>query len=100
MPAPGLRPLFRKIAAALDKMPGAIAVTGYADASPTRRYASNMALSVARAQAVARMMAPRLGDAGRLTAEGKGESEPLAPNDTEANRAKNRRVAIALKPNP
>jgi|GEM_PF-388435 len=100
LPAPGLRPLFQKIAAAFDKTPGAIVVTGYADASPTQRYASNMALSAARAQAVAQMMAPKLGDARRLTAEGKGESEPLAPNDTEANRAKNRRVAVALKPNP
>jgi type VI secretion system protein ImpK len=100
LPAPGLRPLLRKIAAALDKTPGAIVVTGYADASPTKRYASNKALSAARAQAAAKMMAPKLGDAARLTAEGKGESEPLAPNDTEANRAKNRRVAISLKPNP
>ncbi|HEY8069274.1 MAG TPA: type IVB secretion system protein IcmH/DotU [Burkholderiales bacterium] len=100
LPAPALRPLFQRIAAALDKTPGAVVVTGYADASPTRRYASNMALSAARAQAVAQIMAPKLGDARRLTAEGKGESEPLAPSDTEANRAKNRRVAITLRPNP
>lgn len=46
------------------------------------------------------MMAPRLSDPKRLTAEGKGESEPVAPNDTDANRAKNRRVVIILKPAP
>ena len=100
LPAPALRPLLQKIAAALDRMPGSIVVTGHADASPTQRYASNLELSAARAQAVARMMAPKLGDPRRLTAEGKGESEPVAPGDTEANRAKNRRVAIILKPNP
>lgn len=100
LPAPALRPLLQKIAAALDRMPGSIVVTGHADASPTQRYASNLELSAARAQAVARMMAPKVGDPRRLTAEGKGESEPVAPGDTEANRAKNRRVAIILKPNP
>jgi len=99
-PAPELRPLFRKIAVALDKLPGSIAVTGHADASPTQRYASNMNLSAARAQTVVRMMAPNLSDPKRLTAEGKGESEPVAPNDTDANRAKNRRVTITLKPAP
>jgi len=99
-PAPELRPLFAKIAATLDKLPGSIVVAGHADASPTRRYASNLELSAARAQMAARMMAPKLSDPKRLTAEGKGESEPVAPNDTNANRAKNRRVAIILKPAP
>jgi type VI secretion system protein ImpK len=99
-PAPELRPLFQKIAAALDRMPGSIVVSGHADASPTRRYASNLELSAARAQTIVRMMAPSLGDPKRLTAEGKGESEPVAPSDTDTNRAKNRRVAIILKPAP
>ena len=99
-PDPELRPLVQKIAAALDKFPGSIVVTGHADASPTRRYGSNLELSAARAQAVARMMAPNLGDPKRLSAEGKGESEPLAPSDTDANRAKNRRVLIILRPAP
>lgn len=95
-----LRPLIQKIAAALDRTPGAIIVTGYADASPTQRYASNVDLSAERARSVARMMAPKLGDPKRLSAEGRGEADPLAPNDTEANRAKNRRVVILLKPAP
>jgi type VI secretion system protein ImpK len=99
-PAPELRLLFQKIAAALDRTPGAIVVTGYADASPTRRYASNLELSAARAQAVVRLMAPKLSDPNRLSAEGKGESEPVAAGDTDASRAKNRRVAILLKPAP
>ena len=101
-PAPALRPLVRKIAAALDQVPGPVLVAGHADASPTHgtRFASNMALSAARARAVARLMAPKLGDAKRLSAEGRGEAEPIAPNDTEADRARNRRVTIVLKPAP
>jgi type VI secretion system protein ImpK len=99
-PAPELRPLLQKIAAALDQAPGSIVVTGHADASPTQRYASNQELSLSRAQEIVRMMTPKLGDPKRLTAEGRGEAEPLAPNDTDTNRAKNRRVAIILKPAP
>ena len=100
LPAAELRALFQKIAAVLDKVPGAIIVVGYADASPTRRYASNMELSAARARSVARIMAVKLAEPNRLTAEGRGDSEPLAPNDTDVNRAKNRRAAVILKPNP
>ena len=99
-PTPQLRPLLEKIAAALDQTRGSIVVTGHADASPTQRYASNQELSVRRAQEIVRIMASKLSDPKRLTAEGEGESEPLAPNDTEANRAKNRRVTFVLTPAP
>jgi type VI secretion system protein ImpK len=102
LPAPDLQPLIRKIAAALDQTRGAILVAGHADASPTHsaRFASNAELSAARARSVARLMAPKLADPKRLSIEGKGESEPLAPGDTQAVRAKNRRVVIILKPAP
>ena len=36
-------------------------------------------------------------DAARLTAIGVGEDRPIAPNDTEEGRAKNRRVDIILE---
>lgn len=100
LPAPELRPLIRKIAAALEKTPGAILVAGHADAAPTHsaRFASNTELSAARARSVAQLMAPALGDPSRLSAEGKGEAEPLAPGATAAERARNRRVTIILNP--
>lgn len=97
-PALQLRALLPQIAAALDKLPGAIVVVGHADATPPgAHYASNAALSEARARSAARLMAPKLADPKRLVIEGRGDAEPLAPNDTDANRAKNRRVALLLK---
>ena len=100
-PALPARALLTRIAEALDKVPGAIVVIGHADAAPPgTHYASNADLSVARARAAARVIAPKLADPKRLSAEGKGDTEPLAPNDSDANRAKNRRVAILLKAAP
>ena len=101
LPAPELRPVMQKIAAALDKIPGAIVVSGHADASPTRgvHFASNAELSTARAQSVARLIAAGLSDPKRLSIAGKAESEPLVPDAAdEAARARNRRVTIALTP--
>jgi type VI secretion system protein ImpK len=45
-------------------------------------------------------MASEMRDPARLRAEGLADSEPLAPNDSAANRARNRRVAIVLKATP
>jgi len=40
-----------------------------------------------------------LSDASRVTSEGKGETEPVAKNDTPEGRRKNRRIElIVLKP--
>ena len=100
-PALQMRALLPRIAAALDKLPGAIVVIGHADATPPGpHYGSNGDLSAARARSAARLMAPKLADPKRLRPEGRGEAEPLAPNDSEAGRAKNRRVAILLKAAP
>ena len=101
LPAPELKAVLGKIAQALDKVPGAITVVGHADASPSgTRYTSNIALSAARARAAARLMAGALADPKRLSSVGRGDAEPVAPNDTDANRAKNRRIVILLKPAP
>ena len=35
-------------------------------------------------------------DAKRLTAQGFGDTRPLVPNDTEENKAKNRRVEFKV----
>ena len=95
----GLQPLMLRIAQALDKVPGAIVVTGHTDNVPIRtaRFPSNWELSAERARSVTELMRSRLREPGRLRAEGVADSEPVAPNDGPANRARNRRVAILLR---
>ena len=87
------------IAVALDKVPGSIVVTGYADAKPSSnaKFPSNQALSAARGESVARLMAGKLRDPQRVKGEGAGDSRQVAPSDTAENRAKNRRVVIVLR---
>ncbi len=60
--------------------------------------ASNWELSGERARSVAALLTGALRDPARLRAEGVADSEPLVPNDSAANRAHNRRVAIVLRP--
>lgn len=78
-----------------------IRVVGYTDNVPIAKsmqkiYPTNWELSVARATNVVRF----LQDAGvppeRLTAAGRGEHAPVAPNDTPEGRQKNRRIEIML----
>lgn len=91
-------PVLSRVADALNATQGAILVTGHSDNVPikTVRFPSNWELSQARADAVKTILDQRLHDKARVRAEGKGEAEPIAPNDTAANRARNRRVEIML----
>ena len=92
-------PVITRLARVLDKLPGAIVVTGHTDDQPIRtaRFPSNWELSTERARSVAAVMAREIKDRDRLRAEGLADSEPLVPNSSAANRAKNRRVAILLR---
>jgi outer membrane protein OmpA-like peptidoglycan-associated protein len=56
----------------------------------------NEDLSRRRANAVASYLISRGVPSGRVATSGRGESEPIAPNDTDANRQKNRRVEVAI----
>ncbi|CAI2934703.1 type VI secretion system protein TssL, long form [Aminobacter niigataensis] len=97
---PEFTPLAGRIAAVLAAEPGAIRVVGHTDNVKPRQsgtFKSNYDLSVARAEAVAKALAPGLGDASRLTPEGKGEDQPIADNATPDGRAMNRRVDIMLR---
>ncbi len=91
--------LLRKIAAALEQVEGQVIVTGHTDNVPTRtlRHASNFALSKDRAANVKALMETMLKDGKRLSAEGKGDIEPVAPNETLEGRSQNRRVEITLR---
>ena len=88
-----------RIAEALKDEKGPVIVAGYSDNIPLSgrgRYKDNAALSLARAQAVAKLIAPTLGGFDRLTAEGRGEKDPVADNTTPEGRARNRRIEIVL----
>ena len=95
----GVEPVVRRVAEALDRVPGEIVVTGHTDDVPIRtaRFPSNWELSTERAGSVVKLMAGKLKDPARLTAEGLADSAPAAPNDSAANRARNRRVEIILR---
>jgi OmpA-OmpF porin, OOP family len=68
-------------------------ISGHTDNTGDKNH--NQKLSQARAQAVVQVLATKYGiDAKRLTAQGYGDTKPIAPNDTDANKAKNRRVQL------
>jgi chemotaxis protein MotB len=76
-----------------------IIVEGHTDNSPIRSgpYATNWDLASARAIMIVRYLSSRIGiDPQRLVAMSYGEFKPLAPNDTEENREKNRRIEILV----
>lgn len=56
----------------------------------------NNALSQERAEAVQRALVERGIDAARIRAEGRGEVEPIASNDTAAGRQQNRRIELTF----
>lgn len=95
-------PVLSRVADALNSTSGAILVSGYSDNVPIRtvQFPSNWELSQARADAVKALLEGRLADSNRVRAEGKGEADPVAPNDTPENRARNRRVEITLLVSP
>jgi type VI secretion system protein ImpK len=89
--------LLARIGEALAKVPGQVEVIGHTDNTPIRtlRFPSNWELSKARAESVAKLLATRVGG-GRITSDGRGETEPLESNDTPQGRARNRRVEVTL----
>lgn len=72
-----------------------IEVSGHTDNRGSDKY--NMALSLRRAEAVRDYLITKGISADRLTAKGYGESDPIASNDTDEGRFKNRRVELNQK---
>ncbi|VVP06803.1 OmpA family protein [Pseudomonas fluorescens] len=71
-----------------------IKVVGHTDNVGTDAY--NQALSERRANSVADYLLSQGVAPNKVSSEGKGESEPVAENDTEEGRAKNRRVDLHI----
>jgi outer membrane protein OmpA-like peptidoglycan-associated protein len=86
------------LAQSLEKYPNTdLMIVGHTDASGSDAY--NMTLSARRAAAAESYLAAQGVTRTRLRSAGRGESEPVAPNDTEADRQKNRRVEVAIYAN-
>jgi outer membrane protein OmpA-like peptidoglycan-associated protein len=72
-----------------------VEVQGHTDNQGSAPY--NLKLSGDRAQAVVDVLVKLGVDPLRVVAKGYGDTKPLLPNTTEANRAKNRRVQLMIK---
>lgn len=90
--------VMEKIAGVLRDTDNAIRIEGFTDNLPIRngRFPSNWELSAARASALVRMLAMAGIDPARLAAVGYGEHQPVARNDTDEGRRRNRRVVLLI----
>lgn len=95
--SPGFQDTLSRVTLSIRKYCGVtVRAVGHTDniGSP----AANQALSEARARAVRRYMQTQGFDAQRLSAEGRGQTEPIASNADEVSRQKNRRVELFVRP--
>jgi len=99
-PTAAVKALVERVAGAIERTKGPVLVRGHTDSVPVKpgAFASNVELSASRAKAAAALLAARLTQPQRVTSEGTGEANPIAPNDTPENRAKNRRIQIIAGP--
>lgn len=76
-------------------------VSGHTDDVPinTGKFKSNWELSAARAVTVVKFLQDAGVDPKHLSAAGYSEFQPAASNDSDAGKAKNRRIEIVLLPN-
>lgn len=110
------KPLVRKIGQLLLRYPGKVAIEGHTDDVPINQvpppgmrswevalaraggdgpYASNWELSAARSLQVLHLLTrEKIVPPEKLVAKAYGPSQPVAPNDTDEHRAKNRRIEI------
>lgn len=90
---PNFRPILDKFAASLVENPSTfVTIVGHTD--NTGSDSINDPLSVERAARTRDYLVTRGVAAARFTVEGRGSHEPVASNNSEAGRAKNRRVEI------
>ncbi len=99
---PSSYPLLRKVADIVRPLPMLMRIEGHTDSTPVKQSgrSSNWDISVGRAVSVMRFYhRGRLFSMDRMSAVGYGATRPAAPNTTEKNKAKNRRVDFVLRSN-
>jgi chemotaxis protein MotB len=97
--SPDALPGLEKVAAAIIKIPNPARLEGHTDSLPisTPRFRSNWELSVARSIALLEILSGKFHvPPGRLAIAGYADYAPVASNDTEEGRARNRRVDIVI----
>ena len=97
---PRFKPVVRSVGELLKDVPGIITVSGYTDDMQIsdELYSSNWDLSSKRAVAVAHELVQVKGvDSKRMKVVGMASNNPIVPNDSPENRARNRRVEIAIE---
>jgi len=88
----------RSFAQSLDKYPNTdIMIVGHTDSQGSDTY--NLQLSERRAIAARNYLVSQGVSSARIKVAGRGESEPIADNATDAGRAQNRRVEVAIYAN-
>ena len=97
--------VLRKVASRVESVPHRVEVQGHTDDVPVSgrlasRFPSNWELAGARAGGVVRVLAGAGIPETRLTAVSYGEFMPVASNETDQGRARNRRIEIRLIPTP
>jgi outer membrane protein OmpA-like peptidoglycan-associated protein len=96
---PSFRPVLDQFAQSLVQNPGSVVqIVGHTDS--TGNDAANIQLSRERANATRDYIASRGVPTSRIATDGRGPREPVASNDTDAGRARNRRVEIFVQENP
>ncbi len=79
-----------------------IHIEGHTDSDPVKihraKFKDNWQLSSARALTVVRMLEEGGVNGSRLTASGKGDTQPIASNDTDEGKETNRRTEFVIAP--
>lgn len=85
------------VAKNLNQYPNSrVEVIGHTDSTGSAAY--NQDLSERRARSVAGILSAAGVNSNRLVSAGRGQSQPVASNDTVQGRAQNRRVEILIRP--
>jgi chemotaxis protein MotB len=89
----------QKVASAIAKLPNPVRLEGHTDSTPinTARFHSNWELSAARSIAILELLSSKYGvPRTRLSIAGYADTAPVASNDSEDGRARNRRADIVI----
>ena len=94
--------ILEKVANVVNRQPQMdVMIEGHTDSNPikTEFLEDNWDLSAKRATSITRILQNKFGvKPERLIAAGRSSYIPIAPNDTDANRSKNRRTKIIILP--